>query len=186
MKVTINRAPVLTLWAAVVAERLGFDAPAALTLGKALAGYTAQTKGQLLGIYHPRPSEDSQESKDEPAADLVFVNLMGRALPAMITPDGVRAVERGRRADPQGVRRYLQGKFGESLASTERAMRLLAASYHPDRLDVEAYGLYERFRPVVEKGKRGWGAEGVLDLDKVLGLRRGGAEPASGGTSKAR
>jgi hypothetical protein len=54
----------------------------------------------------------------------------------------------------------------------ERSLRQLAASYPPDRLDVEAYGLYERFRPVVEKGKRGWGAEGVLDLDKVMALRQ--------------
>ena len=171
MKVTINRAPVLTLWAAIVAERLGFEAPAALTLGKALAGYTAQTKGQLLGIYHPRDPEGSQESKDEPEADLVFANLMGRSLPAVITPEGVRAVERNHSADPQGVRRYLQGKFGEALAPTERAMRLLAASYPADRLDVEAYGLYEQFRPKVEKGKPGWGAQGELDLNKVLALR---------------
>lgn len=42
--VTINRAPVLTLWAAVVAERLGFDHDEALTLGKAVAGLTAQSK----------------------------------------------------------------------------------------------------------------------------------------------
>ena len=171
MKITINRAPVLTLWAAIVAERLGFDAPAALTLGKALAGYTAQTKGQLLGIYHPREPEGSQESKDEPEANLVFVNLMGRSLPALITPEGVRAVERGHPADPQGVRRYLQGKFGEALAPTERSMRLLAASYPEERLDVEAYGLYEQFRPKVEKGKPGWGAQGELDLNKVLALR---------------
>ena len=173
MKVTINRAPVLTLWAAIVAERLGFDAPAALTLGKALAGYTAQAKGRLLGIYHPRESEASQESKDEPEADLVFVNLMGRSLPALMTPEGVRAVERSHPSDPQAVRRYLQGKFGEALAPAERAMRLLAASYPAERLDVEAYALYERFRPAVEKGKRGWGAEGVLDLEKILGLRPG-------------
>lgn len=36
--ISINRAPVLTLWAAVVAERLGFDRNEALTLGKAVAG----------------------------------------------------------------------------------------------------------------------------------------------------
>lgn len=47
--VTINRAPVLTLWAAVVAERLGFERDEALTLGKAVAGLTAQSKGQRLG-----------------------------------------------------------------------------------------------------------------------------------------
>ena len=53
--VTINRAPVLTLWAAVVAERLGFDRDEALTLGKAVAGLTAQSKGQRLGIFTPSP-----------------------------------------------------------------------------------------------------------------------------------
>ena len=36
MSIKINRAPALTLWAAVVAERLGFDE--ALTLGRAVAG----------------------------------------------------------------------------------------------------------------------------------------------------
>ncbi len=33
--VTVNRAPILTCWAAVGAGRLGFDADTALTLGKA-------------------------------------------------------------------------------------------------------------------------------------------------------
>jgi hypothetical protein len=33
--ISINRAPVLTLWPAVVGQRLGFDEDEALTLGKA-------------------------------------------------------------------------------------------------------------------------------------------------------
>jgi hypothetical protein len=49
--VTIDRAPVLTLWAAVVAERLGYDHETALTLGKAVAGLNAQSKGLRLGIF---------------------------------------------------------------------------------------------------------------------------------------
>lgn len=44
--VTINRAPVLTLWAAVVAECLGFDHDEALTLGKAVEGDPIGTSGQ--------------------------------------------------------------------------------------------------------------------------------------------
>ena len=36
--IKVNRAPVLTLWAAVVAERLGHDRDAAITLGRAVAG----------------------------------------------------------------------------------------------------------------------------------------------------
>ena len=52
-KIQINRAPVLTLWAAVVAERLGFKPDEALSLGKALAGLNAQSKGRRLGIFKP-------------------------------------------------------------------------------------------------------------------------------------
>ena len=36
--VVVNRAPVLTLWAAVVAEVLGFEHDESLTLGRAVAG----------------------------------------------------------------------------------------------------------------------------------------------------
>ena len=49
--ISINRAPVLTLWAAVVAQRLGFDEDEALTLGKAVAGLNAQAKGHRLGSF---------------------------------------------------------------------------------------------------------------------------------------
>src|SRR5438270_3006546 len=51
--ISINRAPVLTLWAAVVAQRLGFEEDEALTLGKAVAGLNAQAKGRRLGIFKP-------------------------------------------------------------------------------------------------------------------------------------
>jgi hypothetical protein len=42
--VMVNRAPVLTLWAAVVAEVLGFDHDEALTLGRAVAGLNAYSQ----------------------------------------------------------------------------------------------------------------------------------------------
>jgi hypothetical protein len=50
LNILINRAPVLTLWAATVAERMGFKREEALSLGKAVAGLTAQSKGRRLGI----------------------------------------------------------------------------------------------------------------------------------------
>ena len=49
----INRAPVLTLWAAVVAQRLGFAWEEALTLGRAVAGLNAYAKGKALGLFTP-------------------------------------------------------------------------------------------------------------------------------------
>ena len=54
--IKINRAPVLTLWAAVVTERLGFDHATALTLGQAVAGLSAYAQGVSLGIIEPKPS----------------------------------------------------------------------------------------------------------------------------------
>src|SRR3712207_5322637 len=51
----VNRAPVLTLWAAVVAERLGYPEETALTLGRAVAGASAQAKARHLGIAEERP-----------------------------------------------------------------------------------------------------------------------------------
>ena len=39
----------------VVAERLGFKHDEALSLGRALAGLNAQSKGQRLGIFKPTP-----------------------------------------------------------------------------------------------------------------------------------
>lgn len=40
-KITINRAPVLSLWAFVVAKWLGHSRDTALTLAKAIAGRSA-------------------------------------------------------------------------------------------------------------------------------------------------
>ena len=60
LTVRINRAPVLTLWGAVVAERLGMLYETALTVGQVLAGLNAYSKGERLGIYSP-PEERPHE-----------------------------------------------------------------------------------------------------------------------------
>jgi len=90
-KILINRAPVLTLWASVVAERLGFKHDEALSLGKALAGLNAQSKGRRLGIFKPTPKELKPVREHERGEEL-RVELLGRALPAVNTDQGVRAV----------------------------------------------------------------------------------------------
>ena len=90
----VNRAPVLTLWAAVVAEVLGFEHDEALTLGRAVAGLNAYSKGVSLGLFQPAPREVKE-------------------------------------------------------------------------LAEKAYTLYEKFRPEIPPGKKGWGASGKLDLDLI-------------------
>lgn len=97
--VTVNRAPVLTLWAAIVAERLGFEHEEALTLGKVVAGLTAQSKGQRLGIFTPSPAEVRRKRAEKAREAGVFsVALLGRAVPVLHTDEGLRARGQGSEA----------------------------------------------------------------------------------------
>ena len=170
-KIKINRAPVLTLWAAVVAERLGYDEETALTLGKAVAGLNAQSKGKKLGIYEAKTEDEKKEDKKkEAAAKPEFVELLGRGIPAVKTPNGLRAAEKGKPIHAESVQTYLEQKFKEDLEETRKAMKKLAKAYTPKQLESKAYGLYEKFRPEIPEGKKGWGAKGELDLDYIRSL----------------
>jgi hypothetical protein len=46
-------------------------------------------------------------------------------------------------------------------------MEALAARYEPEALNRIGFRLYEHFRPEVPADVRGWGAKGVLDLEKI-------------------
>ena len=168
--VLVNRAPVLTLWASVVAERLGYDHEAALSLGKALAGLNAQSKGRRLGIYKPPEIVEGLPPKRARRGEEFWVQLLGRPIPAIQTGRGVRAVEGDRPIEPSGVERYLYSKFGEAFDSVRRAMEELARAFSPSELAARAFSLYEHFRPSIPEGVRGWGAKGELDLDRIRGL----------------
>jgi hypothetical protein len=167
--ILINRAPVLTLWAATVAERLGFDKEEALSLGKAVAGLNAQSKGQRLGIYKPVPQE-VKKARARKRGEEFLIEICGRQVPAINTPDGVRAVIKNQPIEAKSVERYLESKFGETLGSAQAAMRDLAKAFRPEQLRTNAFNLYEEFRPAIPEGVKGWGAKGNLDPDRIRSL----------------
>jgi len=173
--ITINRAPVLTLWAAVVAERLGFDREEALTLGKSVAGLTAQSKGQRLGIFTPSPEAVRRQRAEKARAAGVFhIALLGRAVPVLHTDEGLRATGKDQKpVSPDSVEKYLGSKFGQALPMVRVAMDTLARSREPEALAEEGFRLYEAFRPSVPAGESGWGAKGTLSLKKIEQLTRG-------------
>jgi hypothetical protein len=166
---SINRAPVLTLWASVVAQRLGFDEDESLTLGKALAGLNAQTKGRSLGIFKPH-EEKAKKAREQERDTTLRIELCGRPVPAKNTDDGIRAVKGTQVIEPDSVRRYLASKFGEDLKAVRSAMQKLAKAYKPNELADQAFRLYERFRPTIPEGVKGWGAKGDLDTGLIEGL----------------
>lgn len=168
-RLRINRAPVLTLWAAVVAERLGYAWEEALTLGKAVAGLNAQSKGRRLGIY-AKPKAAKPAERGRGRAKPQSVELLHRAVPVRRTSAGLRAVVKDAAVSPEAVERYLHAKFGDGYAPARAAFRKLAKSRGKQILAEEAYGLYEHFRPAIPAGRKGWGAAGTLDLEKIRDL----------------
>jgi hypothetical protein len=167
--ILINRAPVLTLWATTVAERLGFDQDEALSLGKAVAGLTAQSKGQRLGIFKAVPQE-IKKARARKRGEEFLIEICGRSVPAVNTTDGVRAVNKNQPIEAKSVERYLESKFGESLETARAAMRDLAKAFRPEQLSRNAFSLYERFRPSIPEGVAGWGAKGNLDIERIRSL----------------
>ena len=171
VRLTINRAPVLTLWAAVVAERLGFDRATALTLGQAVAGLSAYAKGVSLGIIEPKPELVRERGDELAEGESLYVDLLGRAVPVVRTPEGLRAVSMGKPGKPAQIEKYLAGKFGDQLEAARAAMAELAASQTPADLYRHGFRLYETFRPSVPAGEGGWGAKGELDLAAIRKLK---------------
>jgi hypothetical protein len=168
-KITVNRAPVLTLWAAVVAERLGFEWPEALTLGKAVAGLNAQSKGRALGIF--TAPQATKQAAERPGQE-VRVELLGREVRCVQTDEGLRALNKGRPVKAESVETYLARKLGDGLPRAREAMTALAQALDPADLRERAFSLYEAFRPSVPKGARGWGQAGELDLNLIRSLAR--------------
>jgi hypothetical protein len=51
----------------------------------------------------------------------LWIEILGRHVPAINTPDGIRAVNKAKPVDPGGVELYLEGKFGEALPAVREA-----------------------------------------------------------------
>lgn len=163
--IRVNRAPVLTLWAAVVAERLGHPPDTALSLAAAVAGTAAHAKARRLGI-----AEERDRGKDAaPAKPRDTARLLGRDVPLAHDADGVVLADAGggKPAPPAPVAAYVAKAFGERLAEVRAAMEQLAGGFEPEELNRVGFRLYEAFRPEVPQDARGWGAKGVLDFGKI-------------------
>lgn len=161
----VNRAPVLTLWAAVVAERLGHPPDTALSLASAVAGTAARAKARRLGI-----SEERDRAKDTaPTTPADTTRLLGKSVRLTHDADGVVLADAGggKPAPAAPVRAYIAKAFGGRLAEVRRAMEALAGRLEPEELNRIGFRLYEHFRPEVPADVKGWGAKGELDLAKI-------------------
>ena len=154
----IYRVPGLTLWTAT--ERPGFDYEAAVTLCQAVAGFSAYAKGVSLGIIEPKPDLVRERGDRLGEGEQLHVDLLGRETPVVRTPDGLRAVSKGKPGNPDRIEKYLAAKFGERLGDARAAMEELAAGQEPDEVQRRGVRLYARFRPEVPAGEFRLGRQG--------------------------
>ncbi|KAL1747731.1 hypothetical protein HDZ31DRAFT_31287 [Schizophyllum fasciatum] len=173
----VNRAPLMTAWASVVAERLGFAREEALSIASAFTEMNAITKGVSLGIYDKGKSKALDAGGTQP-----YVDLMGRRV-ALFRLQGARgedaqwralAPREGKPVAPSAAFAYISRALRHTAPYVVGALRLLAASYAPDELNTKGYALYAEFRPVVE----GWGQRSEVSCDTILALREAGAVKA--------
>src|SRR3954452_12032457 len=107
--IQVNRAPVLTLWATVVAEALGHPPETALTPGRYVAGSSARIKAKSIGMMDEAMEASERLAQAEALKpDLTVVLLLGREIPVPLAQDGAhRANEKGKPMASHGVRSYI-------------------------------------------------------------------------------
>jgi hypothetical protein len=184
----VSRASVLTLWASVVAERLGHPRRTALTLGKAVAGTTARLKMRVIGREKwtgsrqeigPALGFDLPQLSKKPA--MAQVVLFGKTIPLLTDPSGqLRAALRTLptrdgavaneyvAADPAEVENYLIKTFDPHLADVRTAMEGVAACYEPMELNRIGFQMCEKFQPVGPYGGEGRRGKATLDIRNIL------------------
>jgi hypothetical protein len=155
--VMMDRTAMLALWAEVVAEVLGFEHDEAPTVGRAVAGLNAYSKGVSPGLFQPTPREIKEQRRKMRKEEAVTIDLLDRAVLANYTDEGLGALSGESPTSPKSVQKYLEGKFGDALEDVSRAMLELAKSLPPPQIAEKAYALYEALRPEIPPGKKGWG-----------------------------
>lgn len=182
--VVVNRAPVLTAWAMVVLEKMGFERDEALSLAQCYVSHTSTARGRAIGVLPKQARAENLPvgvGTNQPHSE-----LMGIKLPVMQIQDGeedgeeetkrYRGISEGQMILPDRAWEYLQRSFMSNLPFVVGAMTLLADAIvedgpgdpDPERLNRVAWRMYVDFRP--DTGGE-WGKRATLSISKILSLR---------------
>lgn len=162
----VNRAPLMTAWATIVAERLGFEREEALSIASVYTEMNAISKGVSLGLFDRSRKKEIESIKDSTQP---YVDLLGRRIPLYQTQNETwRALDDTSPALPSTAFSYISRAFRQTTPYVIGALRLLAESFPPPELNNKGFGLYAEFRPDVD----GWGKRGEVRCDQILSLRK--------------
>ncbi|TFK75834.1 hypothetical protein BDN72DRAFT_831278 [Pluteus cervinus] len=166
----VNRAPVMTAWCTVVAERMGFKREEALSIATVYTEMNAISKGISLGLVEDKKGKGLEASRE---GTQPFIEIMGRRVPLFKSQDQQWcALSNGTPIDPTAAFSYITRSFRQTTPHVMGSLRLLADSFSPQELNKKGWGLYAEFRPIVN----GWGKRSELKYSTILDLRSKKAE----------
>ncbi|KAG2156137.1 hypothetical protein DEU56DRAFT_765719 [Suillus clintonianus] len=161
----VNRAPLMTAWATVVAERLGFEREEALSIASVYTEMNAISKGVSIGLFDKTRKKEIEPIKDSTQP---YVDLLGRRPLYQTQNETWRALDNTSPALPSTAFSYISRSFRQTTPYVIGALRLLAESFPPPELNNKGFGLYAEFRPDVD----GWGKRGEVRCERILSLRK--------------
>ncbi|KAG6829608.1 hypothetical protein H0H92_004077 [Tricholoma furcatifolium] len=161
----VNRAPLMTLWAMTVAERLGFRREEALSIASVYTEMNAVTKGVSLGIYESGKEQGMEAIK---GGSQSYIELMGRRPLYQTQTQQWRALSSAAPVKPSVAFSYISRAFRQTTPYISGALKLLANSFDSEELNRMGWGLYAEFRPTVDR----WGARSEVKCSTILELRK--------------
>jgi hypothetical protein len=133
----------------------------------------AIVKGRSIGIVPEKDESDEKAEKHEQARkkrkNLKYIEVMHFKLKLK---DGLALV--GSEGDGKpGAEESLKKRFGAeqydmARESFEKALKSWQGG--EAELNKKAFGFYEKFRPDIQGGQKGWGRKGEVDLEKMKSL----------------
>ncbi|KAJ7498834.1 hypothetical protein FB451DRAFT_1358267 [Mycena latifolia] len=160
----VNRAPLMTAWCTLVAERLGFQREEALSIASVFTELNAISKGVSMGIYKQGTERAMEASK---GGSQPYVELMGRRPLFQTQTSQWRALSNGTAVQPSTAFSYISRALRQTTPHIIGALRLLVESFTPQEINAKAWGLYAEFRPEV----KGWGERAEVKCETILDLR---------------
>ncbi|KZT35553.1 hypothetical protein SISSUDRAFT_1131050 [Sistotremastrum suecicum HHB10207 ss-3] len=161
----VNRAPIMTAWSMIVAEKLGFKREEALSIASVYTELNAISRGVASGIFDSKKA-DGMEAKS--LGSQPYVELMGRRPLFMTQSSQWRALSKGDPVPPSTAFSYVSRSLRQTAPYVIGAMRLLAETYSPRELNEKGFGIYAEFRPAVTD----WGARSEVRCKDILALRK--------------
>ncbi|EXJ55490.1 hypothetical protein A1O7_08417 [Cladophialophora yegresii CBS 114405] len=175
--VIINRAPVLQLWAACVAQKLypKLSWNTHLSIGSAVSALCAISKGRAIGTID-QPTDDpgkkaEKEKKKQSAGkgaddevDVMSFKLLLKDGSAIVSGKPQKANEAAL------IKKYGEAEYERTKKAMEEAIDAFEAKAKKGELNRTAFHMYEEFRPSVQHGQGGWGKKGELRLEKIMEL----------------